>query len=365
MNTVPPKSVPPKAVACAAELQLLQTRLGAVAGKRDRAAAWVGEELAVCAELGVFRWFHGEDWGGLHWSPTEIVEGYLSLSRSCLTTAFVITQRTGACQRIAGSPNRELAAEWLPRLVRGEGFATVGISHLTTSRQHQVQPALRAHETDTGFLLDGYSPWITGAAAADLLVVGATLPDSREVLLAVPRSLPGVQVPPANELLALQASQTGPVEFHHVEVEKRLIVQGPAPHVLQLGTGAGTGGLQTSTLALGLADSALGYLGQEVGKRPGLGPIAQALQQEWQGLKADLLAAASGNPVCTNERLRQRANSLVLRGTQAALAVAKGAGFNPQHPVGRWCCEALFFLVWSCPQPVVNANLCELAGLGE
>jgi hypothetical protein len=25
--------------------------------------------------------------------------------------------------------------------------------------------------------------------------------------------------------------------------------------------------------------------------------------------------------------------------------------------------EALFFLVWSCPQPVMQANLCELAGL--
>ena len=30
---------------------------------------------------------------------------------------------------------------------------------------------------------------------------------------------------------------------------------------------------------------------------------------------------------------------------------------------GRWCREALFFLVWSCPQSVLSANLCELAGI--
>ena len=30
---------------------------------------------------------------------------------------------------------------------------------------------------------------------------------------------------------------------------------------------------------------------------------------------------------------------------------------------GRWCREALFFLVWSCPACVLSANLCELAGL--
>ena len=65
------------------------------------------------------------------------------------------------------------------------------------------------------------------------------------------------------------------------------------------------------------------------------------------------------------ELLRQRANSLVLRATQAALVTAKGAGYVQGHPVGRWCREALFFLVWSCSQPVVSANLCELAGIAN
>jgi hypothetical protein len=53
----------------------------------------------------------------------------------------------------------------------------------------------------------------------------------------------------------------------------------------------------------------------------------------------------------------------VLRATQAALAAAKGAGYIAHHPAGRWCREALFFLVWSCPQSVLAANLCELAGI--
>ena len=59
------------------------------------------------------------------------------------------------------------------------------------------------------------------------------------------------------------------------------------------------------------------------------------------------------------------ADSLVLRATQAALGAAKGAGFVSGHSAGRWCREALFFLVWSCPQSVLSANLCELAGLSD
>ena len=65
------------------------------------------------------------------------------------------------------------------------------------------------------------------------------------------------------------------------------------------------------------------------------------------------------------EQLRSAANSLALRSAQAALAAAKGTGYVQGHPAGRWCREALFFLVWSCPQPVMAANLCELAGISD
>ncbi|MFM7564339.1 MAG: acyl-CoA dehydrogenase family protein [Planctomycetota bacterium] len=341
----------------------LESQLKQLVERRIANRVWVDEELRLCAEAGVFEWFHQTEFGGQGWDAEQLTRGYLMLSRVCLTTAFVLTQRTGACQRIEGSPNLRFAETWLPRLIRGEAFATVGISHLTTSRQHLLGPTLRATETGSGFQLNGYTPWVTGAPAADLFVVGAALEDGRQVLLGVPRELPGVEVPKANQLLALQASQTGQVIFKQVEVPASNLLQGPDPNVLQRGRGAGTGGLQTTTLAVGLAFSALEYLNGEVGNRPDLKSVASALEAESIALHQDLLAAATGQATCSNEQLRQRANSLVLRATQAALAVAKGAGYSPDHPVGRWCCEALFFLVWSCPQPVIDANLCELAGL--
>jgi hypothetical protein len=77
----------------------------------------------------------------------------------------------------------------------------------------------------------------------------------------------------------------------------------------------------------------------------------------------DLLSVVRGDSRCTKESIRQRANTFVLRATQAALSAAKGTGYVAGHPAGRWCREALFFLVWSCPQPVAAANLCELAGI--
>jgi len=57
--------------------------------------------------------------------------------------------------------------------------------------------------------------------------------------------------------------------------------------------------------------------------------------------------------------LRKDSNTLVLRATQSALAISKGAGFLAHNSIARWTREAMFFLVWSCPQGVAEAHLCE------
>jgi alkylation response protein AidB-like acyl-CoA dehydrogenase len=274
----------------------------------------------------------------------------------------------GAVQRIA-SGNSDLArAELLEDLLAGRTFATVGISHLTTSRQHVGRPVLRAEDAGDAFLLDGYSPWVTGADHAQALVLGATLADGRQLLTVVPTELAGVRIEPPLPLVGLAASHTGPVQLQRVRVPKAWLLAGPAEQVMQQGAGARTGGLQTSALALGLASAALDYLREQSIPRSELLEPTEALVAERDALVEAMLALASpaaGEAATgwTPHTLRQRANSLALRATQAALAAAKGAGYVVGHPAGRWCREALFFLVWSCPQPVVQANLCELAHL--
>jgi alkylation response protein AidB-like acyl-CoA dehydrogenase len=189
--------------------------------------------------------------------------------------------------------------------------------------------------------------------------------DQRQVLMALPTGLPGVSVPEPARLVGLSASHTGAVQLDHVLVPREFLLAGPIEEVMSTGSGAGTGGLQTSTLAIGLASAAIDFLRQEAAGRDDLSAAAERLRADHAALESNLLAMAAGEPVCSTEDLRQRANSLALRAAQAALTAAKGSGYVLGHPAGRWCREALFFLVWSCPQPVAAANLCELAGLIE
>jgi alkylation response protein AidB-like acyl-CoA dehydrogenase len=187
--------------------------------------------------------------------------------------------------------------------------------------------------------------------------------DQRQILIAVPTNLSGLTIPPGHSLVGLTGSQTGPMLFKSVRVPGRWLLAGPAFDIMRTGAGAQTGGLQTSTLAVGLSHAAMAFLQQEADQREELVEPAEGLSNELQALERDLIDAAGGQGSCSAQVIRTRANSLVLRATQAALAAAKGNGYVQGHPAGRWCREALFFLVWSCPQPVVTANLCELAGI--
>lgn len=344
------------------ELATLCNRIREI-GSPDR---WPVEGLQLCADAGFYRWFAATDQGGFGWNATDIARGYLALSEADLTTTFILTQRIAALRRIAGCGNDSLKQKMLPKLLTGELTATVGISHLTTSRQHAKSPVVSATQTAAGFLLNGICPWVTGGQGADYILIGAStiddvgIADGREIIMLVGSDSPGLDIKPGFEMLALTDSQTGTVSLTHVSVNKEFVVAGPIANVLT-GNGGGAGGLQTSVLALGLATAAISFIDRESEKRIELHSSGNALRDELNRVKHQLFSATDGDATITAEQVRTQANSLILRATQSAMVAAKGAGFVSGHPVGRWCQEALFFLVWSCPQSVAQANLDEFA----
>jgi alkylation response protein AidB-like acyl-CoA dehydrogenase len=323
---------------------------------------WPAAQIRLLSDAGVLRWGLPAEFGGTPANEMQIVAAYEKLAAACLTTTFVLTQRNAACQRIAASPNFEMKSELLPSLCAGERFATVGISHLTTSRQHLAKPPVTAVAAGDDYVLDGNVPWVTGAATAEHIVTGGTLADGRQVLMAVPTDLASVKRQTPMRLLALSASQTATLVLENVRVPRRNLLFGPIEQVMKQG-GGGAGSLTTSVLAIGLTASILSRLDTEAQRRADLVPILRALESEHQTARNELYRAAegAGGPAPSAESVRQKANSLVLRAAQAYLAASKGAGFVVGHPAERTVREAMFFLVWSCPAPVVSAALREFA----
>jgi alkylation response protein AidB-like acyl-CoA dehydrogenase len=341
-------------------LQALRERAGAA----DAETVWPGESVALLRQAGVMGWCIPRTYGGAERQGADLLAGYEKLAAACLTTCFILSQREGACRRIRDHGRPELSEELLPALARGERFATVGLSHLTTSRQHG-KPSLVATTAGDHFVLDGSMPWVTGAAHADYLVTGAVVEDGRQILLVLPRQTPGVRVGPPLDLMALAGSLTADMFCDHVRVDRRWLLAGPAERVLTPGR-AGTGGLETSCLALGLTTAAIQYLQGEAVARPELATSTDRLDKTRQALRTELHHLAEhGGPPESALTLRARANALVLRATQAALTASKGTGFLRHHPAQRWARQAMFFLVWSCPRPAAEATLAYLAPAEE
>lgn len=320
----------------------------------ERDGPWASGSIGVLADSGVLAAFVPTDHGGTAASEWSIMHALVEIAGSCLTTALALSQWAAAVRIIANGPEG-VRASLLPALARGDTFTTVGISQITTSRQHLGKPVLLASRDVEGWRLDGLCPWVTGADASDTIVTGAATEDGRQLFFVVATDAAGVVIDPPLAMLALSGSRTSPVHF-----------DGTRPtHVIEPSAqqAARTGGLATTALALGSARAAVALVQREAHCRADLAPIGANLEHEVATLFTRLdRAAREGITLTDRDTLRGDATSLVLRAAQAAVTSSKGAGFVRGHPAERIARESFFFLVWSCPQSVSSALLCEWAG---
>jgi alkylation response protein AidB-like acyl-CoA dehydrogenase len=349
----------------ASQLQDLVGRLAELDGPADDRLEWSSALWSEIAQAGVTRWSLPADFGGEACPRPLLVERYAQLAGGSLTAVFILSQHDAGVRRLLVAPPTSAASGWLAKIGEGRAFTTVGISHLTTSRRLGAQPVRAKLDSPGIYRLNGTVPWVTAAGRADVLVTGAPLDDGRQMLCAVPTDRPGVEVRPPFPLAALQASCTAEVVLCDVRVDARELLAGPANDLLASPGAVGTAGLETSALALGQARAALEALIELAPDRSDLAEPLDALCESWQTTWAQLIAQAQGrsDAAASPTQIRSQANSLVLRSTQAYLTARRGAGFLRSDPAQRWARQALFFLVWSCPTPVAQAAIRDLAGL--
>jgi alkylation response protein AidB-like acyl-CoA dehydrogenase len=339
-------------------------RLAEVDGPADEAGVWPEVLWSIVVESGATRWSLPGEHGGDDLDRLTLLERYARIAEGSLTAAFILSQHDAGVRRLLAASDRPEAARWIGEIAAGRAFTTVGISQLTTSRRHGDHAMTASEDPPGGFRLRGTMPWVTAANRADVIVTGAVMGNGRQLLMALPGHREGLTVRPPFALAALQASCTSEVACDDVLVPESDVLAGPVADVMGNLKTAGTGGLETSALALGQARAALAALVAEAPRRQDLAEPIEALAEAWRDLWSALLTNALGAPdALPSGQVRARANALVLRITQAYLTARKGTGFLRHEPAQRWARQALFFLVWSCPGPVAQASIRDLAGL--
>ena len=334
------------------EIDGLAGSLADLAVRTSAEGPWRSGAFAALARSGLLAAFIPAERGGTAAAEAGLVVALVAVAERCLTTALALTQWAAAVRIIAAGPT-DVQQELLPPLARGDALTTVGISQLTTSRRHLGRPALAATRDGEAWRLDGICPWVTGADSTQTIVTGAATDDGGQMFFIVPTDALGLSIDPPLQMLGLTGSRTSVVRFAGVRPSHAL----PPP----ASGGVRTGGLSTTALAVGSTRASVGVIAREAQARAGLGPVAADFTAEIAAVESRLMtAAASGIEPADRDRLRADSNSLVVRAAQAALTATKGAGYVTGHPVERLVRESLFFLVWSCPQAVTDAFLCDL-----
>ena len=333
----------------------LKDRLVSLAEMADRSIEWPADSWQTLHESGALGWSIPISLGGDELGPVDRLHGMEQIAQCCLTTALIFSQHEAAVRQLL---KYDCQNRWLTQLSISKNPLTVGLSQLTTSRQH-AGPALRATPLGAGrFRLDGEIPWVTSADHAVAFIAGATQADFAQVLVVLSTDLPGICIEPPLDLSSLRGSRTSLIRCDGVIIDSDCLLAGPVENVL--GKIAG-GGLDTSCLAIGLAAAAVELIQSESRSRPELSAIANRFDDSISRTRQILYSLASGEQNAEGIlNLRLESTSLALRATQASLMAAKGAGFIAPHPAQRWSRQALFFLVWSCPRSVAEGVMAEL-----
>ncbi|MBX3394854.1 MAG: acyl-CoA/acyl-ACP dehydrogenase [Phycisphaerae bacterium] len=340
-------------------LDQLTARLARLATHFDMTSDWPAESLECLGAAGAWTWIIPTKFGGIGLPISSQMQAYEAVAAGCLSCALILTQRDGAAEFIAESENDAAKADLLPSLAMGKRFASIGISHLTTSRQGG-KPALTAQPDGDGFVLTGYMPWVTAADHCDLIVTGAVVPDGSQVLVWVPTDTVGVQIDPPMRLAALQSSHTSEVHCRQVRIKKEHVLRRPCDNALRRGSPVKS--MVVSVVGMGLAKALVRDIERHTaGEGGALRELVDDAVARYDALRervfshVDRLADESADVPKT--ALRIAVNDLLMRLAITAVTMGKGSGFIRQRDTQRLAREAMFFLVWSAPEDVRSRTL--------
>jgi alkylation response protein AidB-like acyl-CoA dehydrogenase len=311
--------------------------------------SWFAEQFNN--DPGALQWALPRAFGGEELDPLALHLRYEQLARRSLESALLLTQRDSAVGIIDASPNQPARARLLDEVRQGAAV-TVGIAQLTTSHQ-RGKPALTAQKTAHGWRIEGLIPWVTGAIASTYIIAGAAC-EREQILFALPTALDGVTVKPPLPLATMAGTLTSAVQCVSAELPADLLLLGPAENALSLRRKSVP--LPQAFLALGHCRGAVDLIAEHRSERART--LRDRFSEQIEALHARVLTACGpGSDLAAIPRIRGKCNELALRITHAAVALYKGSSLLVSHPAQRLAREALFLLVWSCPDPVIDCTV--------
>ncbi|MEM8778319.1 MAG: acyl-CoA dehydrogenase family protein [Cyanobacteria bacterium P01_G01_bin.49] len=296
-------------------------------------------------------------WGGLGVDSETFYLFQQLIARYSGALAFLQLQHQGAVSSLVSSENELLKQQYLPQIVQGKQFIGQGFSQL----RRQGEPLVKAIPISGGYYISGHVPWITGFGFFDAFIIGAILPDGKELrgIIPCPKNCETIKFSGPMKLCAMQSTNTVTATLDHyfLPTENVIIVQKKgAIHENDKKVV-----LFPSFLILGCAKAGLDII-EKTSKTKQLDFIENGfnkLNDEFNQCQTQILEAMRTPSTRFEENLKLRvwAINLAQRCSQAAVTVSSGAANYLSHPAQRVYREALVFTVFAQTTDLMKATL--------
>lgn len=295
------------------------------AAEADRRGRLPADNLPALADAGLFGL--ADPASGV--SASALAAVHAVLAGACGVTAFVWSQHHSPLRRLATSPNRRLAEQWLPAVRRGAVICGTAFSHLRAPR-----PALTVEHRGASLRLRGRAPWVSGWGVAEAYLVGGRLPDGSVAWVWLPGDRAGAAVATPLETTVMAAAGTVSLEVD-LELPADLLVDVEDAETWAAADAAST--RRPSAPALGIVERVVAELAPPHPHAADAAPLVRSLEA---GARAIWARSAQPGP-------DDRAESVLL-GLEAAagLVAARGGRASLAGDLaGRLAREATFYVV--------------------
>lgn len=292
----------------------------------------------ILAAEGFYGLASGRDDGPSMEELPEIIE---TLCGGCLATTFTWMQHNGVVMSLSNTTNLELKNRYLDGLVDGSVKAGVAFAGAIPR-----PPKLYARRTDSGYILDGSAPFVSGWGIVDVLQVSARDEFDDSIVHAVipAEAGSGISVEPLS-LIAADASNTVRLRFDNTAIadaDVASVVTEAQFQAVQI-----YGSWINGCMAMGIAGRAITQMDE-------LGVDTATFRDEHGAIRNRFDDALAGN--YDMFRARADGSEFAVRAA-AALVTATGSGAIVGHGTAeRLVREATFTLV-GASRPQMKAAL--------
>jgi alkylation response protein AidB-like acyl-CoA dehydrogenase len=316
--------------------------------------------LRELGKAGAFRGAASKAWGGDGSGLARVIEVMDEVSRTCMSTGFMVWCQTAAARYIDLCENEALKQEVLARIVSGELLAGTGLSNTVKSCDAIEDARLKAVRVDGGYRVSGVLPWVSNLGEGHVFVTGCPVEGSADaaqrVFFLVDCSAADFRMVECATFVALEGTRTLACQFRDTFIADARVLahpeQSPAfirrikPGMVLAQMGMGLGLIEACIALMREADRTLCHVNEFLDDRPDeLQPMLDGARAASKELAEAITADPLADVILPILKLRLAGGELALRAANSALLHQGAKGYLLRNAAQRRLREAWFVAI--------------------